>query len=111
MLTAQIEEIQRFTANLPNFIEDRIPLFSKAFITFLFLFGTVGLTIGLGYYDLNTPTNTNTYSVVLSAICHYGIVVGPAALFALKATNYAVYPSIYGAVLLSRPNLLNIGKM
>jgi hypothetical protein len=38
-------------------------------------------------------------------------VVGPAALFALKMTNYSVYPSIYGPALMSRRNLLNLGMI
>ena len=77
----------------------------------LFLFGAGCVTYCLGGFDLYTPTNSNAYSVFISLLCHLGIVIGPASLFALKATNFSVYPSLYAPALMTRKNLLNLGAI
>ena len=96
---------------MPNIINDSIPRVSKVVLVSALLFGVIGLVYSLSFFDVFTPRNSNAYCLFQSLICHLGIVVGPAALFALKMTNYSVYPSIYGPALASRRNLLNLGTM
>jgi hypothetical protein len=96
---------------LPNIINDQIPRVSKVVLLSGLLFGIVGLVYSLSCFEVFTPGNSNAYCLFQSLICHLGIVVGPAALFALKMTNYSVYPSIYAPALASRRNLLNLSKI
>ena len=96
---------------LPHLIKDQTPGLSKVIVTAAFLFGAGALTCCLGCSDLYTPANTNAYSLFISLLCHLGVVVGPASLFALKATRFSVYPSLYAPALTSRSNLLNLGTV
>ena len=80
---------------MPEFAPEKIPFVSKLVVFASLFFGISGLTYILSTCEQFTPVHTNAQNLFYSMLCHLGIVIGPATLFALKCTNYTVYPLVY----------------
>ena len=94
-LKHQLMEVQSFVAQLPELAPEKIPLVSRVLLLSCLFFGLSGVTYYLSAREYFSPGHTNAQNLFFSLMCHLGVVIGPAALFALKCTNYSVYPLVY----------------
>lgn len=96
-----MRELKSLTNQLAEYRkgEDSGHIFSRIGVLAL-LFGSVSAaTFFICAYDAYTPQSTNAYCLMTSALAHLGIIVGPAAIFALMSCNYRIVPLRFAYIL------------
>jgi hypothetical protein len=81
-MLSQAQEVQAISA----------PLTSRVLLILCLLFGVSSSVIVISVYEYFTPTYSNQFGLLVSLLCHLGIVIGPGALYGLRLANFTLYP-------------------
>ena len=84
--------MRRHLEYFPEFIKNTVPFISKSAVTATLLLGSSQLLYSLGMNYVYSPGFTNSINIFTSLLCHVGIVIGPASIYAMRMLNYSVYP-------------------
>lgn len=94
-MTDEKKEMRRHMEYFPQFVRNNVPFISKSTVAASLLLGSGQLMYSLGTHYFYSPGLTNSINLFTSLLCHVGIVIGPASIYAMRLLNYSVYPRDY----------------
>ena len=93
----ELAKIETYIRELPQMVNDSSPNVSKIIVYSSLVGSMLATAFFMSTSETFSPMNTNSVNVFVNLVCHLGIVIGPASLFALKALNYSVVPKHFAS--------------
>jgi len=90
-----VKEFQSLMNQMEHLRNDNPPIAPRVLTALLLLSGGGTALYQMVSNDVFTPGYANSFSMFWTTLCHVGIVIGPAALFGLRAVNFRLYPQKY----------------